>query len=53
MPTPTDDLRRTHRSLCSAFVSEDLFRRALGGGRADISRVAAYLRLPVPQRPAL
>ena len=53
MQTPTNDLQRTHRSLCSGFVSEDLFRRALGGGRADISCVAAYLRLPVPQRPVL
>ena len=48
-----NELQRAHRSLCSGFISEDLFRRALGGGRADISRVAAYLRLPVPQRPAL
>jgi GT2 family glycosyltransferase len=53
MQPPPDDLQRTHRFLCSGFVSEDLFRRALGGGRADISLVAAYLALPVPQRPAL
>jgi hypothetical protein len=53
MRTPRNDLQQTHRSLCSSFVSEDLFRRALGGGRADISCVAAYLRLPVPQRPGL
>lgn len=48
-----DDLKRAHRSLCSGFVSEELFRRYLGGGRADISRVAGYLRLPVLQRPPL
>jgi GT2 family glycosyltransferase len=53
MQTPRNDLQRTHRLLCSDFVSEALFRRALGGGRADISRVAAYLRLPVPRRPTL
>ena len=51
--TPMDDLKRAHRSLCSGFVSEELFRRWLGGGRADISRVAGYLRLPVRQRPVL
>jgi GT2 family glycosyltransferase len=53
MQTPMDELKRAHRSLCSGFVSEDLFRRVLGGGRADISLVAAYLQIPVPQRPPL
>ena len=53
MQPPVDTLMRAHRALCSAFVSEELFRRAFGGGRADISLVAAYLQLPVPQRPAL
>ena len=53
MKTAMDDLKRAHRSLCSGFVSEDLFRRCLGGGRADISRVAGYLQLPVPRRPSL
>jgi hypothetical protein len=53
MQTPVTDLQRTHRSLCSGFINEDLFRHALGGGRADISRVGAYLQLPVAQRPAL
>ena len=48
-----NELMRAHRSLCSRFVSEDLFRRALGGGRADISRVAAYLQIPLAHRPAL
>jgi GT2 family glycosyltransferase len=53
MDLPPIDLQRAHRALCSAFVSEDLFRRALGGGRADISRIAAYLQLPLVQRPTL
>ena len=53
MKTPMDDLKRAHRSLCSGFVSEELFRRSLGAGRADISIVAGYLRLPVAQRPSL
>ena len=53
MTNPMDDLRRAHRSLCSGFVSDELFRHWLGGGRADISRVVGYLRLPVRQRPAL
>ena len=53
MQTAVDDLKKAHRALCSGFVSEDLFRRAFGGGRADISLVAGYLRLPVGRRPAL
>jgi GT2 family glycosyltransferase len=54
MPTSLmNDLEQAHRLLCSPFISEDLFRHALGGGRADISRVAAYLHMPVRQRPAL
>ena len=51
MTTPVIELKHAHRSLCSGFVSEDLFRRAFGGGRADISMVARYLKLPVPQPP--
>ncbi len=53
MTTLMNELQRAHQSLCSGFVSEELFRRAFGGGRADISLVARYLKLPVPQRPAL
>jgi GT2 family glycosyltransferase len=53
MQTTTAELQRAHRALCSGFVSEDLFRQALGGNRADISCIVAYLRCPVPQRPAL
>lgn len=47
------DLMRTHRALCSAFVSDDLFRRNLGGGRSDLGTVARYLALPVLERPLL
>lgn len=45
------ELRRAHRLLCSRFVAEDLFRAAIGGPRADMNAVIAYLRLPVPRRP--
>jgi GT2 family glycosyltransferase len=48
-----DELMRAHRLLCLPFVDEELFRRALGGGRGDISTVGRYLSLPVNQRPAL
>jgi GT2 family glycosyltransferase len=44
---------RVHRMLCSAFVSEDLFRNAFGGGRADLGNVARYLQMPMPDRPNL
>jgi GT2 family glycosyltransferase len=47
------DLMRTHRALCSAFISDDLFRRGLGGGRSDLGTVARYLALPVLERPLL
>lgn len=53
MPTSRDDLRLAHKALCSSFVSEDLFRRALGGPRGDISRVGLYLSIPVAQRPVV
>ncbi len=53
MTTPVIELKCAHRSLCSGFVSEDLFRRAFGGGRADVSLVLRYLKLPAAQRPAL
>lgn len=43
----------THRALCSPFVSEELFRRGLGGGRANIGTIARYLATPVGDRPAL
>jgi O-antigen biosynthesis protein len=47
------DLMQAHRALCSNFVSEELFRRTLGGSRADLGTVARYLRMPSPQRPML
>jgi hypothetical protein len=47
------ELIRAHRTLCSAFVSEELFRRGLGGGRADLGTIAAYLQMPVQARPLL
>ena len=37
------DLMRVHRTLCSPFVAEELYRNALGGGRADLSTVGRYL----------
>jgi GT2 family glycosyltransferase len=48
-----DGLMRAHRLLCSPFVDEELFRRALGGGRGDISTVGRYLSLPLAKRPVL
>jgi GT2 family glycosyltransferase len=47
------DLMRVHRTLCSPFVSEELFRAALGGGRADLSTVRRYLQIPMSERPNL
>ncbi len=47
------DLMRTHRALCTPFVSEDLFRRAFGAGRANIGTIARYLATPVAERPVL
>jgi GT2 family glycosyltransferase len=47
------DLMRTHRALCSPFVSEELFRHAFGAGRANIGTVARYLATPVTERPVL
>jgi GT2 family glycosyltransferase len=46
-------LMDAHRALCSAFVSEELFRKALGAGRSDLGTIARYLSVPVDQRPAL
>ena len=42
-----NDLMSVHRTLCSPFVSEELFRNALGGGRADLSTVMRYLQIPL------
>jgi GT2 family glycosyltransferase len=47
------DLMRTHRALCSDFISDDLFRHALGGGRADLGTVTRYLEFPPLDRPLL
>lgn len=47
------DLMRTHRALCTPFVSEELFRRAFGAGRANIGTIARYLATPIPERPVL
>ncbi len=47
------ELMRVHRSLCSAFVDEELFRQALGGGRADLGTVARYLQIGPLERPVL
>ena len=46
-----DELMRAHRLLCSRFVSEDMFRNTIGGPRADLNAVIAYLRLPLAARP--
>jgi len=46
-----NELMRAHRLLCTRFVSEELFRGRIGGPRADLNAVIAYLQLPVQQRP--
>jgi GT2 family glycosyltransferase len=48
-----NDLMSVHRTLCSPFVSEELFRNALGGGRADLSMMMRYLQIPLSERPNL
>ena len=48
-----DAVMRTYRALCSPFVNEEMFRRALGTGRGDIGSVGRYLALPVLRRPVL
>ena len=48
-----NDLMRAHRALCSVFVADEMFRAALGGGRADLGTVARYLALPLHERPLL
>jgi len=48
-----DELMRVHRTLCSPFIDEEMFRAALGGGRGDISTVGRYLQAPALKRPAL
>jgi GT2 family glycosyltransferase len=44
---------RVYRALCSPFVNDEMFRRALGSGRGDIGCVGRYLRVPVLRRPSL
>ena len=53
MASRLEDLRQAHRALCSSFVSEELFRAGLKGGRADITRVGLYLTMPLEKRPML
>jgi len=50
---PMSELMRTHRALCSSFVSDELFRHAFGAGRANIGTVARYLATPIADRPVL
>jgi GT2 family glycosyltransferase len=47
------DLMRAHRALCTDFVDDGLFRRALGGTRGDIGTIGRYLQLPILRRPNL
>jgi GT2 family glycosyltransferase len=48
-----DGLMAAHQALCSGFVDDMWFRRALGAGLGDLGAVAAYLRMPPRDRPAL
>lgn len=52
-PSGRDDLMRVHRTLCSPFIDEAMFRAALGSGRGDLSSVGRYLAVPALRRPAL
>jgi GT2 family glycosyltransferase len=49
----TNDLMLAHRALCADFVDDAMFRRALGGSRADLGTIRRYLELPVARRPVL
>jgi GT2 family glycosyltransferase len=46
-------LARAHRLLCAPLIEEEAFRRAMGGGRADLGTIARYLSLKVVERPPL
>src|ERR1700733_10435840 len=48
-----NELMQVHRTLCSAFVSEELFRNAFGSGRAALGNVMRYLQVPLAERPNL
>jgi GT2 family glycosyltransferase len=48
-----NEMMHAHRLLCSGFVAEELFRHALGGGRADLGTVARYLSMKPRERPNL
>jgi GT2 family glycosyltransferase len=47
------EVMRAWRLLGSPFVDEELYRRALGGGRADVMTVTRYLQIPPAERPLL
>ncbi len=40
-----------HRLLCSAFITDEQFRAALGSHRADLTTIGRYLSLPQHERP--
>jgi GT2 family glycosyltransferase len=42
---------RAHRLLCSAFITDEQFRAALGSHRADLTTIGRYLGLPQSERP--
>ncbi|MCX7384962.1 MAG: glycoside hydrolase family 99-like domain-containing protein [Alphaproteobacteria bacterium] len=46
-------IMRAHRLLCSPFISDEEFRAALGGSRADLTTIGRYLMQPVAERPAI
>jgi O-antigen biosynthesis protein len=48
-----DALIRAHRLLCSRFVSEEMFRAAIGAPRADINATAQYLARRPAERTTL
>ena len=42
---------RVHRLLCSAFITDEEFRAALGSHRADLTTIGRYLSLAPNERP--
>lgn len=44
-------IMRAHRLLCSPFITDEQFRAALGGNRADLTTIGRYLSRPPADRP--
>ena len=49
-PAP-NPIMRVHRLLCSPFITDEQFRHALGGTRADLTTIGRYLGIAPAERP--